>query len=431
MLARRITLGLLILYGVGDILGAGIYGLIGKAAGEMGNVVWLGFLASAVAAGLTGLSYASIGSRHPKAGGVSYVTHRAFGHPLLAYVAGLAMTASGLTSMAVASRAFAGYFTALFGGSETIVILAFALVLGLIVLAGIREALWVNALCTVIELAGLLVILAVGARFLGSVDYFDASTGIHPHASLSAGVILSGAVLTFYSFVGFEDILNVSEEVVKPERTLPIGLLAAVAISSFIYVAISVVAISVVPAAELAASSRPLVTVVEKAAPSIPVGVYTFIALFAVANTALLNTVMSSRLMYGMAKQGLLPKPLARVHARRKTPYVATFVVIALLLGLAFAGDMATLAKATSVMLLLCFALMNTALVVLKRRKGEAKGHFEIPVAIPVLGTLVCLAMLGAAQREELTIAGALIGAIALLYSIQRPSAHAIRSLES
>ncbi len=430
-LSRRITLGLLVLFGVGDILGAGIYGLVGKAAGEMGNAVWLAFLTSMVAAGLTGLSYASIGSRYPKAGGAAYVTHRAFGKPFLSYVVGLAVAASGLTSMAAASRAFSGYFTGLVPLPQPVVVALFCVAIALVVIRGIREALWMNAICTIIELGGLVFILAVGARYIGAVDYLDAVTPANPTGSITPALMLSGAVLTFYSFIGFEDILNVSEEVVQPERNLPLGLLLAVGISSVVYMGISVVAVSVVPAGELAASKQPLVDVVRRAAPWMPAGLYGFIAMFAVANTALLNFVMGSRLMYGMARQGLLPSALGRVHSTRRTPHVAALAILGVLLVLALSGDISTLAKATSVLLLVCFATVNVSLIVLQRRPGEARGRFEVPALVPALGTLICLAMLSFAKSQELFVAGIMVAAIVGLYLVQRPSARAVEHLET
>lgn len=431
-LNRHIGLLALTLYGVGDILGSGIYGLIGKAAGQMGNSVWLAFLTSMIAAGLTGLSYASLGSRYPKAGGASYVTHRAYHKAWLAYGVGLAVLASGLTSMATATRVFAGYFQAFAGETLPLplIIVGFALVLALIVLRGIRESMWANAVCTLIELSGLLLVIVVGVRYLGSVNYLDAVTVTNPTGDISASLILTGAVLTFYSFIGFEDILNVAEEVKNPERTLPLGLILSVAISSLIYILISLIAVSVIPAQELAASSEPLVDVVRKSAPWFPSSIYSIIAMFAVSNTALLNFVMGSRLVYGMAHQGLLPKALAKVHKTRKTPYMAVGTLLTILLILALSGDISSLAKSTSVLLLVCFIIVNLALVILQRRKNEHKGSFEIPTLVPIFGALVCFCLLLNAQAPEIKMAGFISACIATLYFILRPKAEKIRSFE-
>ncbi|RYZ85005.1 MAG: amino acid permease, partial [Proteobacteria bacterium] len=214
-------------------------------------------------------------------------------------------------------------------------------------------------------------------------------------------LILNGTALTFFSFVGFEDMLNVAEEVKDPRRTMPLGLVLAVVISSTIYIAISLVAVSVLPAADLAQSNQPLVDVVAKAAPWFPSSLFSVIALFAVANTALLNFVMGSRLLYGMSRAGLAPKVLDRIHSGRKTPHIAILAVWALFVVLIMSGDISSLAKATSVLLLSCFIMVNASLIALKR-KEKIEGAFEIPTFVPVLGALICLAMLLKAQWTEL-----------------------------
>lgn len=431
-LERHIGLIALTLYGVGDILGAGIYGLVGKAAGQMGNAIWIAFLASTLAAGLTGLSYASLGSRYPKAGGAAFVTQKAFRRGWLAYGVGLAALASGLTSMATGARVFAGYFSGLFPGLlAPLVILGFALALVAIVIRGIKESIWLNSLCTLIELGGLLIVIAVGFGFLGTVDYFNATTVSNPTGALGPSIILSGAVLTFYSFVGFEDMLNVGEEVKNPKRNLPLGLVLSVLISSCVYVLISLVAVSVIPADILANSDQPLVDVVAKAAPWFPTKIFSVISMFAVTNTALLNFIMGSRIMYGMANQGLLPKVLSKVHRTRKTPYVASATVFVIMLGLALSGDISSLAKATSVLLLLCFTLVNLALVILKRRSDEPRGGFEIPSAIPILGAMVCAALLAHAKGPEWLTAGGILAVIAVLWFILKPKQEALDQLET
>jgi APA family basic amino acid/polyamine antiporter len=429
-LKRHITLWPLVLYGVGDILGAGIYGLVGKAAGQMGNAVWMAFMVSMIAASFTGLSYASLGSRYPRAGGAAYVTHKAFGSHFLAYVVGLAVLASGLTSMATACRVFAGYFSGLFPlFSEPVIIIGFAFSLAIIIFIGIRETIWANSFLAAIEICGLLFIILMGLRFVGRVNYLDATTVQNPAGDLTIPLLLGGAVLTFYSFVGFEDILNVSEEVVEPKRTLPKGLLLAIAISSLIYMSISIIAVSVIPATELGLSKQPLVDVIVRAAPWFPSGAFSLIALIAVSNTALLNYVMGSRLLYGMSSQGLLPKFLADIHPKRLTPHRAILILLVVLLILALSGDISDLARATSVLLLICFSLMNLALIFLQR-KDKVKGRFEVPAFVPATGLLVCVAMLTQARSKELLIAGGILVFIGLLYFFVKPSPEAIAKMD-
>jgi len=430
-LRRHIGLFALTLYGIGDILGAGIYGLIGKAAGQMGNAIWLAFMASMLAAGFTGLSYASVGSRYPRAGGSAYVTARAFKKSWLAYMVGLATLASGLTSIATASRVFSGYLQAMMPSIPLeVLVIGFATLIACIVYYGIRETIWTNAVCTTIELTGLLLIIAFGFSFIGKVNYLDAITVSNSTGVITPGLILGGAVLTFYSFIGFEDMLNVSEEVKDPVRTVPRGLILAVLIASAIYVLISLIAISVVPAGELANSMEPLVDVVRRAMPWFPPGLFSFIALFAVANTALLNFTMASRLLYGMSRQKLLPAILGRVHAKRSTPHFAIGVLYVILIVLALSGNISSLAKATSVLLLSCFVIVNISLLILKRRKKAPEGTFDVPSFVPVCGAVVCMAMLLNAKQPELITAGIIIAVIIALYFAMRPDSDAIAAMD-
>jgi len=405
----------LTIYGAGDMLGTGIYALVGKAAGIMGNAVWMAFAGSMLAAMFTGLSYACLGSRYPRSAGAAYITQRAFGRPMLSYVVGLAVAASGLTSMATAARAFAGYVLELTGVAPMpLLIIGFILLLTLINLRGMQESAFVNMVCTLIEAGGLVFIVIVGLRWWGSVDYLQ----LPPQENVApVALTLQGAVLTFYAFIGFEDLLNVSEEVKNVERTLPRALMLALLIVAALYAAVSITAVSVVPHAELARSSGPLVEVVQRAAPWCPPVLFTGICLFAIANTALLNYIMGSRLIYGMARQGLLPAVLGRLLPSRRTPHVAILCLMAMVLILTLVGDISGLAKATAVLLLGVFTILNAALVVLKNRPGEPRGTFEVPVVIPVGGILICILLLAHAQRQELILAGGLLLLIVVLYA--------------
>ena len=444
-LARTMGLGALIIYGVGDMLGAGVYALMGKAAGKMGNAIWLAFMASMVAAVLTGLSYASLGSRYPRAAGAAYVTHRAYGWSFLSYIVGLAVTASGLTSFATQSHAFSGYVLGFLNyavpGKESVLtaappglwwglVLAFIGVLTLINFWGMKEATWINALCTAIEVGGLAIVIFVGLRYWGSVNYLEvpppAGSAAGAVGSISSLLILQGAVLTFYSFIGFEDMMNVTEEVKNPRRNFPIGVIVALAITTVIYIAVAISAVSVIGWRELSASSQPLVEVVRRGAPGFPIGIFSFIALFAITNTALLNFIMGSRMIYGLARQGLVPRALGKIHPIRLTPHRAILVLMIIVALLALAGDISQLATATSMLLLCVFVVVNGALIILKRRPDEERGAFEIPTFIPIGGILVCLTMLGAAindpdRRTAVFIALALLVGIGVLYGVIRP----------
>ncbi|WP_244500369.1 APC family permease [Methyloceanibacter methanicus] len=413
------------LYGLGSMLGAGIYGLIGKAAGEVGNAVWLAFLVALVAALLTALSYASLGSRYPRAAGAVYVAQRAYGFPLLSFMVGLALVCSGLTSIATQSRVFGANFIELFG-LDTLPVAAIALcyLFGttVIIYRGIQEAMWVNVLCTVVSIAGLLLVVAVGASYWGSVDYLETPpTNDNGETAL---IVIQGAVLAFFAFIGFEDMYNVAEEVREPEKTIPIGLISAMLIAALIYIAVAITAVSVVPWQDLATAPGPITEVVARAAPFIPPILFTAITIFAVANTGLVNFVTASRLLYGMARQNLLPDHLGKIHRHRRTPHIAILVLFLILVPLALMGTIAELAAATVLLLLTVFSVVNGALFVLKGRKGEPPGRFEIPRIIPALGFLVCVGLIvvrvSTGDWRAPAIAGSLLLACFLIYVLMR-----------
>lgn len=423
----------LMLYGTGSMLGAGIYALVGKASASLGNAVWLAFLVAMVAALLTGLSYACIGSRYPRAAGAAYAAHRAYRKAWLTYIVGLAVVASGLASMAGGSRAIGDELVKIgLNVSPALMAGVYLVLLSLIVYRGIRESMAMNILCTAVEVLGLLFVIAVGIRFWGSVDYFQGppATGTEGgFEPITFAIVMSGAVLTFFSFIGFEDILNVAEETKNPRRDVPIGLIGAMIIATVIYMAVAITAVSVgLPNDQLVKEG--LRGVVGKAAPWFPPNLFSYITIFAVANTALLNYVMGSRIVYGMAAGGLLPAPLAKVHPKRQTPHVAVFALLVIVLVIMSSGKLSELAAATVLLLLSVFTVVNAGLVVLKLRPDEPKGGFEVPMFVPALGAIVCATLATyrvlfppADAPNAVYIAGGLIVFIVILYVILRPKA--------
>jgi len=436
-LHRSIPAWQVALYGLGSMLGAGIYALVGKAADSLGNAIWLAFLAAMVVALLTGLSYACVGSRYPKAGGAAYVTQRALGKQWLSYVVGICVTMSGLTSMATGSQAMAEAIGKGLGIELPVKIVAIGIVLfvGLLIYRGIRESMWANIVCTVVEASGLIFIIVVGMKFWGGVDYLETpprADGVVLDA-IPLMLILQGAVVMFFSFIGFEDVLNVSEEVKNPSRDVPLGIISAMIIATVIYMAVAITAVSVMPWQELATSKAPLMDVAKAAAPwfrNID-SVYLVITLFAIGNTALLNYIMGSRLLYGMSCQGLLPALLGRVHPVRRTPHIAILLLFFVVTALILSGSVKQLAESTVLLLLMVFTVVNLSLVVLKRRPGEAKGSFEVPLFVPILGATVCLVLIavriGSVMSQEgghvapLVAAGIVLAAL-LLYRLTKPS---------
>ena len=415
----------LTLYGLGSMLGSGIYGLIGQAAGQVGNAVWASFLVAMVAALLTALSYASLGSRHPRAGGAAFVTQKAYGMPLLSFVVGLAVVCSGLASVATQSQVFAANLVVLVRpGSFPVwaVGAGFLLAMAALVLRGIRESMWVNVAFTLIEAAGLLLVIAVGIPYWGSVDLLEVPE--LPGSDATVLLVMHGAVLTFFAFIGFEDTLNVAEECRDPQRTIPIALVTAMLIGAAIYVAVAVTAVSVVPWSELAKAAGPLTEVMARAAPAVAPWVFTAVTLFAVANTALVNYVTSSRLVYGMAQQKLLPEALGKVHPRTRSPHVAAILLLVILLPLGLMGSVANLASASVLLLLAVFAVVNGALFILQRREDEPAGRFEVPRWVPAAGTVICLVLIGirvtSSDWHAPALAGGLLAGILALHALLR-----------
>lgn len=442
VLAQTIGGWQIMFYGLGSMLGAGIYALIGKAAGGLGNAVWLAFLMAMIGAMLTGLSYACVGGRYAKAGGAAYVTQRGLRNPLLSYVIGIAVMMSGLTSMATGSQAIIGQVKELLQWqpddfSIKLASIGVVFLVGCVIYRGIRESMWLNILCTVIEASGLLFIIAVGVRYWGSVNYLQ-SPGDTAVGGVGSGItlalIMQGAVLTFYSFIGFEDILNVSEEVKNPSKNVPFGLIGAMILATVIYMAVAITAVSVVPWQELAKSDAPLMEVARRAAPWFTgiKPVYGFITIFAIGNTALLNYLMGSRLLYGMSRQGLLPAVLGSVHAKRQSPHVAVVVLFGIVSVLILSGSVKQLAESTVLLLLIVFTVVNIALVILKRRPGEPSGGFEPPMLVPVFGAIVCAMLIivrvqsaitsaDKAQQTAPLIAGGIILISIVLYAVLKP----------
>lgn len=417
-LQRVLGFGALVAYGVGDILGAGIYALVGKVAGVAGSACWAAFAAAMVTASLTGLSYAELGGRFPRSGGAATFCQEAFGLRWVSVLIGWLVLCSGMVSMATVSHAFAGYLRHFFPAApEFLIVLLFLSGLAVITFRGMRESSGANILCTVVELAGLLLVIGAAAWFLLRVG--DLHSVPAEEQAVPAGAVLQAAALAFFAFIGFEDLVNVAEEARDPGRDLPRAIVTALAVTGTVYMVIALLAVRVVPPGELAASTAPLLAVVRRAAPAVPAGLFTAVALFAVSNTALLNFVMGSRLLYGMAREGLLPAPLGAVHPARRTPHVAIGAVLAVTLALALSGKLVNLAGTTSALLLAVFFAVNIGLVVIRRRRGRAEG-FSVPSWVPAAGACASLGLMFFVPAESLGRALLLAGVGAVIASAQR-----------
>jgi amino acid transporter len=422
-LKRVFGLTTLSIYGVGDILGAGIYAVVGKIAGLSGSSVWISFLVAMVVAALTALSYAELGSRLPRCGGVAYFVQQAFRTDWLSLLVGWLMLCTCLVSMATLSKAFAGYLTAFAPMIPSeLIILALFFSLTLVNFWGMRESSALNIFCTALEVSGLLIVILVTTLFLttGGGSAGGAATNVPVSSGEQVGwvAILQGAALAFYAFIGFEDIVNVSEEVEDPERNVPRAILLALGIAGVVYILVSWLATNVLSPAALAASNAPLLDVVHQAQPNFPRAVFTFIALFAVLNTVLLNFVTASRLLFGMAREGLLPAWLGKLHSKRATPYRTFLVILPIVIFLAFSGTLQFLAGTTATLILVMFCLTNLSLIVMKRREPQTRG-FQIPVFIPVLALISNLVLVAFASRESHILAMVFVGVGILLILLQ------------
>lgn len=402
-LKRVFGLTTLVIYGVGDILGAGIYAVIGKIAGLSGSLVWASFLSAMIVAALTALSYAELGSRFPQSGGVACFVHRAFRTDWLSILVGWLMFCTCLVSMATLSKAFAGYLNAFAPAIPAwAIILALFSILAFVNFRGMQESSALNIFCTALEVTGLLIVIVVSTFFLtgGGTSVMNPPSSPIDTEVVGWTAILQGAALAFYAFIGFEDVVNVSEEVKNPEKNVPRAILLALGIAGTVYIVIAWLATHVLSPSALAASNAPLLDVVRQAQPNFPPVVFTAIALFAVLNTALLNFVTASRLLFGMSREGLLPAWLGKLHPRRATPYRTLLVILPLAIFLALSGTLQFLAGTTATLILAMFCLVNLSLLTVKRREPRSEG-FEIPYPIPALALLSNLVLITFASRES------------------------------
>ncbi len=382
---RRVISGpLLVFYGLGTMLGAGIYALIGEVTGAAGVYAPAAFLLAALIAGFTGASFAELSARFPKSAGEAVYVSEGFHNQRLSLLVGLMIVASGIVSSGVMFRGFVGY------AEEIIVFPAWAgfvvLAIGIAAVAawGVAESLAAVAVITIIEAAALLLIIALGAF----AEPVAASAGNAISGGAPDGVILgvlSGAVLAFYAFIGFEDMVNVAEEVKKPRRTMPLAIIIALVTATLIYAGVAWAGVRTTPVSLLAESNAPMTLIYSRLTDFPPLWM-NLVALTAVINGALVQVVMASRVLYGLSNHGALPEWFGRVHPATQTPVNATLLVVAIVLVGAALLPLATLAQATSFLLLSVFTLVNIALIRIKQRGGY--DGFTVPLIVPILGAL-------------------------------------------
>ncbi len=383
-LRRRINLPLLTLYGVGTTVGAGIYVLIGKVAGRAGLYAPLSFLVAAILAGLTAFAFAELAARYPRSAGEALYVRAGFGSPVLSLVVGLMVIAAGVVSAATVINGSVGYLAALVDLPRPVAICAITALLFLIAAWGIGESVLAAGLVTLVEVGALLVVcwVALSAAPLSAPPVFP---------PLESGIwfgILTGGFLAFYAFIGFEDMVNVAEEVKNVTRTLPVAILITLGLTTVIYFMVALVAVMGLPLADLAGSDAPLALLYSRSTGSEATAI-TVIAVFATLNGALIQIIMGSRVLYGLAAQGALPALLGRVHPWTRTPLIATLAVAGVVLALALPFQTERLAGLTSLIALVIFILVNLALLRIKRREPTPPGITCYPVWLPASGAAI------------------------------------------
>ena len=379
-LKRTLTLPLVTFYGIGGIVGAGIYVLIGEVAGVSGKGVAMAFLLAGVIAGLTGATYAELSSRFPKSAGAALFVDEAFNRPQFSRLIAAMLLFTGVISSAAIAQGFVGYFQLYVPLTDNAVLIMLCLLMFAVASWGIKESAWLISIITLIEVGGLLLII------------FQTST-LPMKANVSAvfdfsspGTIVIGSFIAFYAFIGFEDMVNVAEEVKDPHRTMPKGILLAVVISSLLYMGVAIVAILFVDLDAIAASTSPLTLMVGQSETLIVI--ISLISMVAIVNGALVQIIMSSRVLYGMAMRNLLPPVFATLNQRTQTPVINTLLTTVVILILAIFFPLVALAKATSAMMLFIFIVVNGSLITIKWRERDGRGFqgFSVPLVIPCLG---------------------------------------------
>ncbi len=412
-LKRTLGLASLTLYGVGTILGAGIYSVLGAAAGQAGESLWLSFALSGAIVALTALSYAELATMYPKAGAeLVYLRNALPRARAWQLVAGLLVVASGAATAATVALAFAGYLGDWVELPSFVVSLLLLAVLTGVALWGITQSAWVNAIFTVIEVGGLCLVIYVGF----GADHFGDALVANPSVD-----VLGATALVFFAYLGFENIANLAEESKDPVKHLPLAILFSLALSVLIYVLVALAAVALLPPEQLAQSEAPLSDALRKASPKL-VPVLRGIALFATANTALAALLSGGRLLYGMAKADALPARVAAVLPKRKTPWLATLLVAALAIMLVAVGELPVVASVSSFASLIAFASVHVALIVLRIREPDHERPFRVPLAIrsvpvlPVLGVVTTLGLITQIKPEALLVGAILIAVFSLGY---------------
>ncbi|MFS3129728.1 APC family permease [Nocardioides sp. Bht2] len=423
-LKRVLGPGLLLLFIVGDILGAGVYAVTGRLAGQVGGIAWLPFLVAFAVATLTAFSYLELVTKYPQASGAALYAHKAFGIHFVTFLVAFTVVCSGITSASTSSNLLAenlmiglNEFNDSVPTGDTaslITALAFMVLLALINLRGVGESVMFNVFLTIIEMAALAIVIGIGfwvvAKGDGNVDRITVFESPDDKGLFMAVTVATA--IAFFSMVGFEDSVNMVEETKNPEKIFPRMMLTGLGIAVIIYMLVAVSVVAVIPPGDIAAPKNPeagiLLDVVRIGAPDINIDkIFPFMTVFAVANTALINMLMASRLIYGMARQDVLPPVLGKVSHRRRSPYTAIAFTTLLALGLIIVVRLQSestvigaLSGTTALLLLAVFSLVNVCCLIL-RRDTTTTPALKAPTWVPILGAVACLYLLGPWARLE------------------------------
>lgn len=412
-LNKTLGLPMLIFYGTGMILGAGIYSIIGKAAVVTGQTLWLGFAFAGISAFLTALSYAELSTMFPKAGAEFVYLREAFKKAQwLGSTTGVAMAFSGAATAATVALAFAGYLNQFIEIPEFLAALILLAMFSGVAIIGIRTSGWFTVISTLIEVSGLILIIYLGI----TSEKVGGILETMPHAGT-----ITGSALIIFSFFGFENIVNLAEETKEPERDLPKAILISVIIATILYVLVSVSVVAILPIEKLAESEAPLMSVARVISEKYA-RILGAVALFSTANTALISLIGGSRILYSMGKAKALPEKIAVVSAKRKTPYVASIVIFIASVCLLTLGKLEVVASVSSLTTIFAFLLVNVTVIMLRFTQAEKKRAFKIPVSIgkvPVLSVLagvIAIVMLTQFEVKVYLIGGSLLLISALYF---------------
>jgi amino acid transporter len=423
---------LLYFFVIGDILGTGIYALTGSVAAKVGGALWLPFVAAFVVAFLTAFAYLELVGKYPKAAGAALYTNRAFRKPFLTFLIAFAVMCSGITSASAAARAFgATYLPAALdievsGTVVAIIAVAFIALLALVNFIGVSQSVKANVVLTCIELSGLVIIIGVGVyAVLGGKGEPSRLSEINTADTNWLLAITAATSLAFFAMVGFEDSVNMAEETRDPAKIFPKALLSGLATAAVIYVLVALTSSLLISASDLSdAGSGALLEVINVGAPGFPRWVFEWIGVFAVINSALINMLMASRLLYGMANERILPRIFGTVHPFRRTPWVSILVtsaIAAVLVATAGTDGVSKLGGTTALLLLCVFAVVNTAVLVLRREKVSHR-HFHAPTWAPVVAGILCvwlaIPVLSGRPASDYYIALILVGIGILLWIV-------------